>query len=334
MGFNGKQSGGVATPNLTVSGLSRKFGTVSGSTPDNVAQGNSNPADIFQDIGAKLFGVISIADLIDAAAGLTKSAPTVVTNHLPNQITTTLSFAPKVLPSYPSAPSFLNLTFSGDLTKALLLNATIVTSLSGGGPQVTIHGELNNFALSLAKVIGIAINQIAFDAPAGQKLTVTVSMPPTGDNGPIQFLGDLSFLNTLRQFIPSDGFEDPPSLDVTADGITAGYSLPLPSIGVGVFSLDNVALSAALTPAVLRAEPNPVPVCVLVARAHPSSSASRCSAVVASSESPWDRTAWKCWRRRSRSGRTSASASWWPAETFTSWPVCTSSTTWWGTIRN
>jgi hypothetical protein len=81
-------------------------------------------------------------------------------------------------------------------------------------------------------------------------------MPSTDPNGPIEFLGDLSFLNTLRQFIPSDGFQDPPSLDVTADGITAGYSLPLPSIGVGVFSLENIALSAALTLPFF--SPNPV----------------------------------------------------------------------------
>jgi hypothetical protein len=112
---------------------------------------------------------------------------------------------------------------------------------------VTIHGELNNFTLSLFNVVGITINQIVFDAPAGQKLTVGVSMPPTDDNGPIQFLGDLSFLNTLRKVIPSDGFQDPPSLDVTADGITAGYTLPVPSVGVGVFSIENIALSAALT---------------------------------------------------------------------------------------
>lgn len=247
VGFNGKQSGGVATPNLTVSGLSRKFGTVSGSTPDNIAQGNFNAADIFQDIGAKLFGVISIADLIDAVAGLANTVPNLVTNRLPDQIKTTLSFTPVVHQNYSDPSGFLNLTFNGDLKKALSLTASIVMPLTGGGPQVTIHGELNNFTLSLAKVVGITINQIAFDAPAGQKLTVTASMPPTDDNGPIQFLGDLSFLNTLRQYIPSDGFQDPPSLDVTADGITAGYSLPLPSIGVGVFSLDNVSLSAALT---------------------------------------------------------------------------------------
>ena len=63
----------------------------------------------------------------------------------------------------------------------------------------------------------------------------------------LQFLGDLSFLNELRKIIPSDGFQDPPSLDVTPEGVTAGYSLAIPSIGIGVFSLENIKLSAALT---------------------------------------------------------------------------------------
>ena len=246
--FNGKQSGGVATPNLTVSGLSRKFGTVSGATPDNVAQGHYDATDIFSDIGAKLFGVIKISDLIDAVAGLDKTAPILTTDRLPTEITTKLDFTPVVHQDYSDPTGFLNLTFNGDVHTSLILNATIVMPLNGGGPQVSIHGELNNFTLSLAKVIGITIDQIAFDAPAGQKLTVKASMPQTaGDNTPIQFLGDLSFLNALQKFIPSDGFQDPPSLDVTADGITAGYTLPIPSIGVGVFSLENIGLGAALT---------------------------------------------------------------------------------------
>jgi hypothetical protein len=249
VGFNGKQSGGVATPNLTVSGLSRKFGTVSGPTPDNVANGTYSAADIFSDVGAKLFGVVKISDLIGAVDTLTNTAPVLTTDRsVPNQITTTLEFAPTVQANYSAFAGFLNLTFNGsELSKAFNLQSTIVTSLQGGGPQVTIHGELNNFTLSLAKVIGITINQIAFDAPAGQKMTVVASMPPNDDNGPIQFQGDLSFLNALQKFIPSDGFQDPPSLDVTADGITAGYTLPIPSIGVGVFSVENISLSAGLT---------------------------------------------------------------------------------------
>ena len=46
---------------------------------------------------------------------------------------------------------------------------------------------------------------------------------------------------------------------MTADGITAGYSLPIPSIGVGVFSLENISLSAALTLPFFTPESHPVP---------------------------------------------------------------------------
>jgi hypothetical protein len=261
VGFNGKQSGGVATPNLTVSGLSRKFGTVSTSDVNHLTDintGKFDAADIFNDFQATLFGVVRLADLLDKAAdaGLADPSqlPTLATDRLPDQITTTLSFKPRVAKTYtapaPIPADFITLNFHGNPSEALVLNATIVTPLTTGGapgePQVSIHGELNDFTLELAQVVGIAINQIAFDAPAGQKLSVTASMPATAD-GPLQFMGDLRFLNELRSFIPSDGFEDPPSLDVSSDGITAGYSLPIPSIGVGVFSLENIALSAALT---------------------------------------------------------------------------------------
>ncbi len=191
--------------------------------------------------------MVKISDLLSDLKTLTNTAPVLTTDRsVPNQITTTLEFAPTVKADYSAAGGFLDMAFS-DPNTALSLKATIVTSLQGGAPQVTIHGELNNFTLSLAKVIGITIDQIAFDAPAGQKMTVVASMPSNSDSGPIQFEGDLSFLNALQQFIPSDGFQDPPSLDVTADGITAGYTLPIPSIGVGVFSVENISLSAQLT---------------------------------------------------------------------------------------
>jgi hypothetical protein len=106
-----------------------------------------------------------------------------------------------------------------------------------------VNGALTGFAITLANVVGIKFKSLTFDAPAGKKLDVTAEIEGDG----LQFLGDLSFLNTLREFIPSDGFKDPPSVDVTPDGVTAGYSLAIPSISVGIFSLENIRLSAALT---------------------------------------------------------------------------------------
>ena len=58
------------------------------------------------------------------------------------------------------------------------------------------------------------------------------------------FGGPLEFVNELREYIPANGFSDPPSLSVTPSGIAASYSLTLPALGVGVFALKNASLGA------------------------------------------------------------------------------------------
>ena len=60
----------------------------------------------------------------------------------------------------------------------------------------------------------------------------------------IEFLGILGFVETLQELIPFDGFSDPPFLDVTPDGLTAGFTLALPNVSVGVFNLSNMSLGA------------------------------------------------------------------------------------------
>jgi hypothetical protein len=57
----------------------------------------------------------------------------------------------------------------------------------------------------------------------------------------------LSFVQVLRELIPLDGFSDPPSLNITAQGISAGFSLALPNIAFGVFSLQNLSLGAGFS---------------------------------------------------------------------------------------
>jgi hypothetical protein len=238
VGFRGDQSGGVATPNLQVSGLSRRFGTVSGPL-NKIASGNFDPTDYFGDLNARLFGIIPLKDLIQAIFG-DSTVPNLVTERLPTAIQTKLHWAPKVF----QEKTFLLVTLAFDnVDTALTLDALIETPLTGGSPQVSIKGALTGFSLSLANVIGIKFNSLTFDAPAGKKLDVAADIKGDG----LQFLGDLSFLNELRKFIPADGFKDPPSVDVTPEGVTAGYTLAIPSIGVGIFSLQNIKLGAALT---------------------------------------------------------------------------------------
>jgi hypothetical protein len=247
VGFSGDQSGGVATPNLQVSGLSRKFGTVSGPDPTKIASGNFDPADFFGDAGAQLFGVVPLQKLIAGIFGDT-TVPKLTTNRFSDHIETDLAWAPQVVP-YALGP--ITLDFD-DVKKSMNLNVQIITPLAGGAPQASVDGELVNFALGLASVVGIKFNFIKFTAGAGKKLNVSADIAGDG----LQFLGDLSFLNELRKYIPASGFSDPPSVDVSTDGVMVGYTLAIPAIGVGVFSIENISLSAALTLPFL--PPNPL----------------------------------------------------------------------------
>jgi hypothetical protein len=237
--FNGQQSGGVATPNMQVSGLSRRFGTVSGPITD-IGGGTFNPASFFGDAGAMLFGVIPLSSIIQGLFG-DNTVPALLTERSASQITTKLHFEPAVQ-NVTIGP--VSLIF-GPTTPHFTLDATIVTPLTGGTPQTSVKGVLSDFALDLAGVIKLTFNSLTFDAPAQKKLDLVADLPDDPD--PLQFEGDLSFLNELRKCIPNNGFVDPPSLDVSPDGVTVGYTLGIPSIGVGVFSIENISLGAHLT---------------------------------------------------------------------------------------
>ncbi len=76
----------------------------------------------------------------------------------------------------------------------------------------------------------------------GAKPDVTVNLDP--EDG-VMFGGPLSFINQLKNYLPANGFSDPPGLSVTPAGITASYSLGLPPVSIGVMTLQNVSIGAA-----------------------------------------------------------------------------------------
>ncbi len=81
-------------------------------------------------------------------------------------------------------------------------------------------------------------------ARSGAKPDVKVLLDPAT---PLEFDGDLEFVEELRKIIPPDLFGDGPSLDLSPTGIRAGFSFALPPVAVGVFALKDVSLGAALT---------------------------------------------------------------------------------------
>ncbi len=312
--FSGERSGGLATPNMQVSGLSRRFGTVSGPIND-IASGSFDPSKFFGDPGAMLFGVIPLASIIRGIFG-DNTVPALLTERSATQITTKLHFEPEVQDVIIGPVS---LKF-GPKKPHFTIDALIVTPLTGGAPQTSVKGVLSDFFLDLAGVIKLTFNSLTFDAPAGKKLNLFADLPDDPD--PLQFEGDLSFLNELRKCIPNNGFVDPPSLDVTAAGVTVGYTLAIPSIGVGVFSIENISLGAHLTlpflpPSPLRFRFN------FCEREHPFLVTVSLLGAADSLPSSLVRTASRCSKHPLKSARTCPSASWWPVAMCTSWRVFT-----------
>jgi hypothetical protein len=100
---------------------------------------------------------------------------------------------------------------------------------------------VTNFKVNLFGFVIVWFDDLRFTADDGSKPDVAVNIHP--DEG-IRFGGPLEFVNELRDVIPSNGFSDPPSLTVTPSGISASYSLNLPDLVVGIFSLTNASLGA------------------------------------------------------------------------------------------
>jgi hypothetical protein len=109
------------------------------------------------------------------------------------------------------------------------------------GVGADVLAELREFSLNLfpgAPLLRLAFDRLAFRAASGRKPEVDVVFRG------IEFVGVLSFIETLKDLIPFDGFADPPYVDVGPEGVTAGFDIALPNVSVGVFSLENISLGA------------------------------------------------------------------------------------------
>jgi hypothetical protein len=111
-------------------------------------------------------------------------------------------------------------------------------------PKITVVCSLKSFDLVLiapASFIELNFEKIEFSVDSAAKMDVDVLLTD------IKFVGPLSFVETLRDLIPLDGFSDPPFLDITSQGIDAGFTLALPNLAVGVFNLSNLSLGAGFS---------------------------------------------------------------------------------------
>jgi hypothetical protein len=129
----------------------------------------------------------------------------------------------------------------GKLTLAVDVQAP---TRPGGQPSALVSCAISAFELRLigdVPFITLSFEKLEFSSVPGRKTDVNVVF--TEGSG-VTFGGPLTFVETLRRIIPFDGFSDPPSLEVSASGIKAGFDLAIPTIAMGVFSLSNVTFVA------------------------------------------------------------------------------------------
>lgn len=241
--------GALATPQMSILGLSKTMGPVAAQEPSDPTQigarlGNAignefKPADFFK--GATILGGIKLADILDNVTGLAGGdVPKLVSRELDAPRRVEASFKWETVITKPD-PLKLFMPGSGGTTQFVM--DSLVTTPLGDPSQADYKATafLTNFKVNLFGFIILWFDRLSFDSRKGQKPDVSVALH---GSDAVMFGGPLEFVNTLRELIPSNGFSDPPSLSVTPSGISASYSLNLPSIQVGVFALSNASLGA------------------------------------------------------------------------------------------
>jgi hypothetical protein len=238
--------GALASPQMEVLGLSNRSGPVAGTIQGSdietalgkVLNNKFDPKD-FLPPEAKILGGISLRDILKSVVDLSAGeTPKFLTLDLPNAVEAKFTWTTRV---EESDPAKLIVPMADGIT-TLTMTGRTVTPFDPAAPITReANAELTFFKLNLFGFIILWFDRIKFDQRPGQKPDVTVQMHA---KDAVMFGGPLEFVNDLRKFIPSNGFSDPPALSVTPSGIAASYSLGLPTIGVGIFSLSNVSLGA------------------------------------------------------------------------------------------
>ncbi|QAY72003.1 hypothetical protein ET445_00320 [Agromyces protaetiae] len=193
----------------------------------------------------QLEGVIrKLSDLSDDVTAVAKAVEAFFRGELlPQSIDARLEWSTELTAWPPGASVFEP---KGDRTLRLVAE-TSAPLRPGGTPTALVSCSLPPFELRLVgpdAVILIRFEVMEFSMQAGRKPDVNVVL---GDEKGIEFAGALKFVETLKDIIPFDGFSDPPYLDVSPSGLTAGFDLAIPDLAVGIFALTNITFGAEIS---------------------------------------------------------------------------------------
>jgi hypothetical protein len=263
----GDKSGGVATPAFSIVGMSRALGPVGGMLGEGGADAMEAVEDALSDViggrfdpqkffneQAKLLGGILLKDIVSAVNNFMgdMDSALVIKNEVKNdaggfpaEIHTTMSWKPKL-------HSFTIFVDNRDGTKATMtIDVKNVVYLSGKEPYYELKGELKDFTLELIKpiitLIRVKFEKFTFTAKKGQKTDFDPKIAKIEFAGPLDFVKDL--LDKIK--LPGSGGDGgglgTPIIDVGTSQARLGYTFNIPSVAFGVFTLQNIKFTAAVT---------------------------------------------------------------------------------------
>lgn len=228
-------AGGVVNSlGVKLNGLSADHGVVP--NVDQLAEGAAAAA--IDGLGGKLLGQFDLAAMIGEVMEPSQR-PTIKTVSHPGRREVRLDWNP---PLKVPLPSPLKQSGTSSALPSLAIKAVLSqpdgTPLPPGtdaGPFTEVAGTLTDVALELLNVVRIEFANIGFHTKTAQKPEFST------DISGVTFIGDLAFVNDLARLLSSA--KGGPTVNVTPSGVSAELTLAVPQTGLGVFSLNNVAVS-------------------------------------------------------------------------------------------
>ncbi len=238
VGLGGAATGGLASPRFDITAYSALLGPVA--DLGGVASGTFDVRKwLSKAIGGpmNLFGVFPLIDLIPEALPL-KQAPQMIADAA----TQRMKWSAPLFKGGP-LPFFEGCTLRPGGPKPEL-RIDSVTSTDGGRLRSRTTCEIAQielvFALAGREIVVVPVNRIAFTSVDGGTPTVDVEL------GQITFGGVLAFVRRLSELIGGLGLAGAPAIDVTSDRVRSTVELPIPSLALGMFALENINFGTTL----------------------------------------------------------------------------------------
>lgn len=249
--FPSNNVGGIGNPNMLMSGLSAITGPVGGALSDLQDFANNGAMDVQNffkslssqgDLLPQLFGSLKLSDILGSFIGdVLGGIPNLTTTTDPDTGDTTVEY--KLTANLQSFPSSDPIFVPQSDPSSFNLTAKAIISTSKP-PTYDVEGSITPFNIYLVSqndlaFIEIPFQEFSFTSKSGSKTKVHVSV------GSVSFIGALSFVNTLEQFLQDIGGSGL-SIAVTPSEVDANFSVALPDVALGALTLSGIAFSAGV----------------------------------------------------------------------------------------